>query len=256
MTTPSGHHEKPAHVRAPGILELWSPTVFAVSAVVLNASTAALTILVSPWLALLFIAVLPYTLVGLFDTFQRKRTVQRNFPVIGRIRYLLESLRPEIRQYFIESDQDETPLSREKRSIVYQRAKGELDTLPFGTRRDVDSIGYEWINHSLMAVSADQEKEVRVRVGGARCKQPYESSLLNISAMSYGALSAKAVLAMNRGAAMGDFSHNTGEGGISPYHLEHGATSSGRSAPATSAAGRSRATSTPTSSGRTPTARR
>jgi len=223
MTSPSRHDKKPPHTRAPGVLELWSPRVFAVTALLANGATVGLTLLGSPWLALLWVVVLPYTALGVYDTFQQQHSVQRNFPVIGRIRYLLESLRPEIRQYFIESDQDETPLSREKRSIVYQRAKGELDTLPFGTQRDVDRVGYEWINHSLMAVSSGGETEVRVRIGGERCEQPYESSLLNISAMSYGSLSAKAVLAMNKGAAMGGFSHNTGEGGISPYHLEHGA---------------------------------
>ncbi|MAC28156.1 MAG: FMN-binding glutamate synthase family protein [Sandaracinus sp.] len=206
------------------MIERWSPAAFAAWAVLLNGGLLAGVLLHSPLWALGWIPVAPFTLVGVFDTFQRQHTIQRNFPVLGRLRYLLESLRPEIRQYFIESDQEETPISREKRAIVYQRAKGQLDTLPFGTKRDVDQVGYEWINHSLMAVApAPDADERRIRIGGPRCEQPYASSLLNISAMSYGSLSAKAILALGRGAALGGFSHNTGEGGLSPYHLEHGA---------------------------------
>ncbi|RME72925.1 MAG: FMN-binding glutamate synthase family protein, partial [Planctomycetota bacterium] len=131
------------------------------------------------------------------------------------------TFRPEIQQYFIESDVDAHPIEREFRALVYQRAKGELETRPFGTERNVYAVGYEWASHS-MAPLAPNGQPPRVRVGGPRCTAPYDASLLNISAMSFGALSAAAVRALNRGAAAGGFAHNTGEGGISPYHLEGG----------------------------------
>src|SRR5262245_41051899 len=150
---------------------------------------------------------------------QTKHAVRRNFPLIGHGRYLLEMIRPEINQYFVESNSDGRPFSRNDRSIVYQRAKGELDTLPFGTQRDVYAVGYEWINHSLAPVHPDKSCS-RVVVGGPACTQPYSASIFNVSAMSYGSLSKNAVLALNRGAKLGGFAHNTGEGGLSPYHLE------------------------------------
>jgi glutamate synthase domain-containing protein 2 len=147
--------------------------------------------------------------------------VRRNFPVIGHARYLLELIRPEINQYFVESNSDGRPFSRNDRSVVYQRAKGELDTLPFGTQHDVYATGYEWINHSLVPVEPSPEC-CRVVVGNGACRQPYSASILNVSAMSYGSLSRNAVLALNGGAKRGGFAHNTGEGGISPYHLDPG----------------------------------
>jgi glutamate synthase domain-containing protein 2 len=139
----------------------------------------------------------------------------------GRIRYLFEAIRPEINQYFVESNSDGKPFSREQRSIVYQRAKKQLDTLPFGTQLDVYESGYEWIHHSMAPVHVDP-KALRVVIGNAQCKQPYNASIFNISAMSYGALSKNAVLALNGGAKDGNFAHNTGEGGLSPYHLAPG----------------------------------
>jgi len=160
-------------------------------------------------------------MLGVSDIAQKRHTIRRNYPVLGNFRYLLEMVRPEIRQYFVESDSEEAPYSREKRSVVYARAKEELDTIPFGTRRPVYQVGYEWITHSMAATSGPHETP-RVTIGGPDCAQPYSSALLNISAMSFGALSRNAVLALNRGARHGGFSHNTGEGGISPYHLEHG----------------------------------
>ncbi|MCB9916333.1 MAG: FMN-binding glutamate synthase family protein [Planctomycetes bacterium] len=169
-----------------------------------------------------YVAVVPLVLLGVHDAFQTKRAVLRNFPVIGHGRYLLEAIRPEINQYFIESNTDGTPFNREVRSLVYQRAKGQLDTLPFGTQWDVYAQGYEWINHSLLAHHGPST-EPRVLVGEGTCAQPYSAALLNVSAMSYGALSKNAVMALNKGAKLGGFAHNTGEGGISPYHLEHGA---------------------------------
>lgn len=163
----------------------------------------------------------PLILRGIADMVQTRQAVRRNFPVIGHGRYLLEQIRPEINQYFVESNNDGRPFSRNDRSVVYQRAKGELDTLPFGTQRDVYAAGYEWINHSLAPVEADHTA-ARVTVGGAACRQPYDASIFNVSAMSYGSLSRNAVLALNAGAKIGGFAHNTGEGGLSPHHLEPG----------------------------------
>jgi glutamate synthase domain-containing protein 2 len=163
----------------------------------------------------------PLTLIGLVDIFQKKHTIRRNFPVIGHFRYIFEAIRPEINQYFVESNSDGMPFSRESRSIVYQRGKKELDTLPFGTQRDVYAIGYEWALHSLSPVHVDP-KSMRVVFGGPQCKHPYTASILNVSAMSYGSLSKNAILALNGGAKLGGFAHNTGEGGLSPYHLEPG----------------------------------
>ncbi len=169
-----------------------------------------------------FAIVTPLTLVGIRDATQRRRAVLRNFPVIGHFRYLFEAIRPEMYQYFIESETDGAPINREFRSVIYQRAKGELDTLPFGTQRDVYAEGYEWVNHSLTARPPLAEPP-RVLIGKDTCEKPYAASLLNVSAMSYGALSKNAILALSKGAAQGGFAHNTGEGGISPYHLAGGA---------------------------------
>ncbi len=163
----------------------------------------------------------PLIALGVVDMTQTRQAVRRNFPVIGHGRYLLEKIRPEINQYFVESNNDGKPFSRNDRSVVYQRAKGELDTLPFGTQRDVYAPGYEWINHSLAPRTPDHTTE-RVLVGGPACTKPYSASIFNVSAMSYGSLSKNAVLALNTGAKMGGFAHNTGEGGLSPYHLDPG----------------------------------
>ena len=189
---------------------------------------AAVTLIAIAWVALLWPPILlalvvigPLIVLGAVDMTQTRHAVRRNFPVIGHGRYLMELIRPEINQYFVESNNDGKPFSRNDRSVVYQRAKGELDTLPFGTQRDVYAVGYEWINHSIAPVHPDPTCE-RVMVGGRDCTQPYSASIFNVSAMSYGSLSKNAVLALNGGAKIGNFAHNTGEGGISPYHLEHG----------------------------------
>lgn len=163
----------------------------------------------------------PLIFVGIIDMFQTKKAVLRNFPIIGNLRYLFEAVRPEINQYFVESNSSGRPFSREERSLVYQRAKNARDTLPFGTQKDFYEIGYEWTNHSIKPIKVDS-KSLRIMVGGSECKQPYSASVLNIGAMSYGALSKNAIQALNEGAKMGDFAHNTGEGGISPYHLRGG----------------------------------
>jgi len=171
-----------------------------------------------------FAVVLPvggYWWVGMHDIKQKHHTLLRNFPVLANFRYLLESIRPEMRQYFFESDNDSSPFNREQRSIVYARAKRMTDTLPFGTRRDVYQEGFEWVNHSIFPKHVKPENE-RVTVGGRDCKIPYSASRLNISAMSYGALSDRAILALNTAAKMGNFYHNTGEGGISRFHIQPG----------------------------------
>ena len=168
-----------------------------------------------------FLIVGPIILLGSADMLQTKRAVQRNFPVIGHIRYLFEMIRPEIQQYFVESDIDGRPFNREERSLVYQRAKGALDTLPFGTQRDVYASGYEWINHSIVPVEP-KDMSPRVMIGEGRCEKPYSASIFNVSAMSFGALSGNAIAALNRGALAGGFAHNTGEGSISRHHLQGG----------------------------------
>ncbi len=173
------------------------------------------------WIYWTYLIVLPIIFLGFTDYFQTRQTIRRNFPILGRVRYLFEMIRPEINQYFVESNSDGVPFSREQRSIVYQRAKNVLDTLPFGTQKDVYEVGYEWINHSLQPTHVDPDK-LRILVGNDQCTKPYSASLFNISAMSYGSLSKNAVMALNGGAKDGDFAHNTGEGGVSPYHLKHG----------------------------------
>ena len=160
------------------------------------------------------------TCVGVYDLRQTRRSVLRNYPLIGHLRFMLEFIRPEIRQYFIESDNETTPFSRAQRSLVYQRAKGDSDKRPFGTQLDVQAQGYEWINHSVVPTQLASH-DFRVTIG-ASTAQPYEASVFNISAMSFGALSANAILALNAGAQRGGFAHDTGEGSISVHHRQHG----------------------------------
>jgi glutamate synthase domain-containing protein 2 len=162
------------------------------------------------------------SLVGIYDVTQHSHAILRNYPVIGHMRFMFEGIRPEIRQYLIESDQDEEPFSRDDRSIIYQRAKGVVDSRPFGTRMRVYDSGYQWLTHSVMPKHIE-DTDFRVQVGGPDCRQPYDASIYNISAMSFGALSANAILALNKGAKAGGFAHDTGEGGISRYHREGGA---------------------------------
>ncbi len=172
------------------------------------------------------ILVLPLIFMGVYDLLQKKHTIRRNYPLVGRIRYILESFRPELMQYFIETDTQGRPINRIWRTLVYQRSKKVNDTTPFGTQMNVYRSGYEWLDHSMYAKNnvKDIHKQdyPRVTIGNKDCKQPYDMSLLNISAMSFGSLSNRAVLSMNKGAKIGNFAQNTGEGGISPYHLKHG----------------------------------
>jgi len=172
------------------------------------------------WVLLLFG---PLILLGIADILQKKHAIKKNFPVIGHGRYILEKIRPEIMQYFVETETEGRPINRMFRSLIYQRSKKLNDTMPFGTQMDIYRVGYEWMDHSMYACnSEDVDPHPRVTVGGPDCKKPYSASLLNISAMSFGSLSKNAILALNKGAKKGGFAHNTGEGGISPYHLEPG----------------------------------
>lgn len=159
--------------------------------------------------------------IAIYDYCQTKHTLLRNFPILGHIRYILEFIRPEIRQYFIAGDSDEKPFSRELRTIVYERAKNITDTMPFGTMLDTKALGYIYIKHSIMPIEPEKV-EKRVLIGNQQCLKPYSASHLNISAMSFGAISAKAIEALNLGAQLGGFAHNTGEGGLSRYHLQGG----------------------------------
>ncbi|GFE49499.1 FMN-binding glutamate synthase family protein [Roseobacter cerasinus] len=161
------------------------------------------------------------SLLGLHDVRQPHHSILRNYPVLGHMRFLFEGIRPEIRQYLIESDQDEEPFSRDTRSLVYQRAKGQEDKRPFGTRERVYDAGYSWVTHSVVPVEIE-DCDFRVRIGGDACTRPYDASLYNISAMSFGSLSANAIQALNTGAKLGRFAHDTGEGSVSRYHKAGG----------------------------------
>ncbi|WP_409334237.1 FMN-binding glutamate synthase family protein [Bradyrhizobium manausense] len=161
------------------------------------------------------------TLLGVRDLMQKSHAVLRNYPISAHIRFLLEEIRPEMRQYFFESEKDGMPFSRDIRAVVYQRAKMQLDKRPFGTQEDVYREGYEWMHHSV-SPKAHAEEKFRITIGGPDCAKPYSASVFNISAMSFGALSPNAVRALNAGAKKGGFAHDTGEGGFSPYHQEMG----------------------------------
>jgi glutamate synthase domain-containing protein 2 len=172
----------------------------------------------SPWASAVFAVLF---VLGWLDFQQTKQAVRRNYPLTGRLRYALEYIRPELRQYFLENDEEKLPFSRNQRAMVYARSKVENDKRGFGSIKDMYSPGTEWIAHSLQPVQPDPAT-FKVRVGGGQCAQSYDLSLLNISGMSFGALSPNAVKALNRGAAMGGFAHDTGEGSISSHHREHG----------------------------------
>jgi glutamate synthase domain-containing protein 2 len=158
--------------------------------------------------------------LGAYDKLQTKHSILRNYPISGHFRYLFESIRPEIRQYFVESDTEETPFTRAQRSVVYQRAKGESDVQAFGTKISVMRPAHEWMSHSMVP-SKIPSSDFRIVVGH-NSKQPYSMSVFNISAMSFGSLSGNAIESLNLGAKMGNFAHDTGEGSVSPYHRQHG----------------------------------
>ncbi len=160
-------------------------------------------------------------LVGTHDIVQTRHSILRNYPIAAHFRFMFEGIRPEMRQYFFEGEKDGTPFARDQRAVVYQRAKMQLDKRPFGTQLSVYGDGFEWMHHSIAAGEPAREL-FRVTIGGPDCKRPYDASVLNISAMSFGSLSANAIRALNKGAKIGGFAHDTGEGGFSPYHREHG----------------------------------
>ena len=193
-------------------------TAFGLCAFVLLLSLFSVAVFNVGWLLLLVAGLL--TALGVYDLRQRRHSVLRNYPVIGHLRFVLEYIRPEIRQYFIESDTEAAPFSRAQRSLVYQRAKAEPANRPFGTQLDVGANGYEWINHSLQPTRLATH-DFRITIGPG-CAQPYQASVFNISAMSFGSLSANAILALNAGARRGNFAHDTGEGSISAHHRVHG----------------------------------
>lgn len=187
----------------------------------LTAASALLLVLHGPgwWVAVLILGAL--LAVAVADVAQKRHAILRNYPVIGHMRFALEYIRPELQQYFIERNYDGRPFDRDTRSIIYERAKGTNQEQAFGTERDVNEVGYEYLMHSTAPLEPSAEPP-RVLVGGPDCTQPYDMALLNVSAMSFGALSANAILALNKGAAMGRFAHDTGEGGLTEYHLRHG----------------------------------
>ena len=164
---------------------------------------------------------LPLAAIAVWDFFQRDHTLRRNYPLVARIRWIMEDLRPYARAYVVEGDLEGRPFNHDERALVYARAKGELDSHPFGTELDVYSAEYEWLSHSIVP-NEQAPTEWRVDVGSSQCSKRYSASLLNISAMSFGSLSANAILALNKGAKQGGFYHDTGEGGISRYHREPG----------------------------------
>lgn len=198
-------------------------TNFVVISTLFILTVLALSVFLNPnWYVLLAI-VLFFTTLGYIDMFQTHHAVRRIYPLLGRLRYLMEDLRPKMYQYFIESDIDGRPIHRVDRSTIYQRAKKTLQTIPFGTQFDVYSEGYEWMCHSVAPKAFETlDHNPRVIFGNKDCKQPYSASIFNVSAMSYGSMSGNAIEALNAGAKIGGFAHNTGEGGLSDYHLKHG----------------------------------
>lgn len=193
-----------------------------VSALVLLTAVSAMLVAFAGsgwWVAVVFLAA--FLILALFDVTQKRHSILRNYPVIGHMRFALEYIRPELQQYFIERNYDGRPFDRDTRTIIYERAKGTNQEQAFGTERDVNEVGYEYLVHSTVPLDPPLDPPT-VRVGGPDCTQPYEMALLNVSAMSFGALSANAILALNKGASMGGFAHDTGEGGLTEYHLRNG----------------------------------
>lgn len=197
--------------------------IFVITSLAVIALVAVLAAFVHLDFLFLYLLFGPFIYMGFVDMIQKRQAIKRNFPLLGRLRYVFEDMRPKIQQYFVESDTDGAPINRNERSVIYQRAKKQIDTIPFGTQLNVYSEGYEWMTHSIKPFDHnDLDHNPRVKFGGDKCKQLYDMSVLNVSAMSFGSLSSNAVEALNAGAKIGGFAHNTGEGGISPYHLKHG----------------------------------
>ena len=199
------------------------PRFIVFTGVVLITAILIVAVFFSPsiYIAIALVVCAALTTLGTLDLIQTRHAVLRNYPLTAHIRFILEEIRPEIRQYFLESEKDGTPFSRDKRAIVYQRAKQALDKRPFGTQNDVYASGFEWLNHSI-APKPVIKQPFRILIGGSECGEPYSASVFNISAMSFGALSPNAIRALNSGARKGKFAHDTGEGGFSAYHRENG----------------------------------
>ena len=197
-------------------------TRYSVLAACLSFAVASAFAIPSPWAIVTFAATFPLSVIGLCDLVQPNHAVRRNYPIIGRLRWVFEGIRPEIRQYLIEADNDRTPFSRSQRSLIYARAKNESSDRAFGTLVDVYQNGYEFIAHSTRPAPVADPATFRVSIGGQDGAQPYLASIFNISAMSFGSLSANAIRALNKGARLGEFAHDTGEGAISQHHREHG----------------------------------
>ncbi|MBK6990411.1 MAG: FMN-binding glutamate synthase family protein [Chitinophagaceae bacterium] len=196
---------------------------FMVVSAILLVTTLALSIFLDGKWYPFFGIILFFTLMGYYDMLQKKHSIMRTYPVFGRLRYFMEDIRPKVYQYFIESDTDGRPINRIDRNTIYQRSKKDNDTMPFGTQMDVYAEGYEWTCHSVSPKNFhDMDHNPRIIFGNKDCLQPYNASIYNVSAMSYGSLSSNAIEALNAGAKIGGFAHNTGEGGLSPYHLKHG----------------------------------
>jgi glutamate synthase domain-containing protein 2 len=188
---------------------------------VLAAGLVVVAVIVSPWWWFAAAPLVLLALLAVYDLLQRRHSVLRNYPVVGHLRYLLEKLRPELQQYFIERNFDGRPFDRDTRTVIYERAKGIHGDQAFGTERDVNEVGYEYLVHSAAPVK-QADTPPQVRIGGPDCTQPYDMAILNVSAMSFGSLSANAIMALNNGAAAGGFAHDTGEGGLTEYHLRGG----------------------------------
>jgi glutamate synthase domain-containing protein 2 len=199
-------------------LARYVPLALAIAATVLSAFYAR----EHHWLGIVAIAGGLLTLLGLYDLTQRSHSLRRNYPIIGNFRWLFEAIRPQIRQYLIEGENERLPFSRSQRSLVYGRAKDEGSERAFGTQLDVYGDGYEFMANSVRPAPCADPDSFRIGIGGDQCKRPYSASIFNISAMSFGALSANAILSLNKGARLGGFAHDTGEGSISPYHEVHG----------------------------------
>jgi glutamate synthase domain-containing protein 2 len=192
--------------------------------IVLTIAFVALTIAFGPWW-LIGVAIFGLlSLIAVYDRFQTRHSITRNYPLIGRLRFLLEDMGPELRQYLVENDTSGRPFDRDTRTLMYERAKNVPDKKPFGTELDVYSDGYTWMLHSITPhpMPEDPVGHLRVDVGGPQCTHPYSMSVFNVSAMSFGALGANAIRALNTGARDGRFAHDTGEGGLSKHHLEPG----------------------------------
>jgi glutamate synthase domain-containing protein 2 len=209
----------------PWLLLAVTPRFIVLTLVTIGSAVFGLALLAAPggwpWLLPLFLVCAGLTVLGFRDLFNPTHAILRNYPISAHLRFILESIRPEMRQYFFEDEKHGTPFSRDKRAVVYQRAKMQLDKRPFGTQYDVYGSGFEWLHHSIAARPVAHVAP-RISIGGPDCTQPYSASVYNISAMSFGSLSANAIRALNQGAKAGGFAHDTGEGGISPYHKEAG----------------------------------